>query len=375
MFIIRFRGQKGDKNMTDKIKIGLIFGGNSSEYEVSIMSAHNIYEEIDTNKFDVYPMWITNDGYLADDADSRKVLDNPKMEVANPHKVANISNIIELKDRPEIDVFFPIVHGNLGEDGCLQGLFRVLDKPFVGDDVLAAAVTMDKEMTKILAQRAGVPVAKWIAVKRFEYNDPDNEKLDYEYVASQLGSDLFVKPSNQGSSVGVSHVTNEKEYKVALAEAFKYDDKVLVEETVHGTEVETAVLGNDKPIVAGVGQIINAKDSFYTYENKYDDDSTSTLEIPAKLPEGIVETVRKNALKVFQATECSGLPRIDSILRSEDNEVVLTEVNALPGFTNISMYPKLFEEIGIPYTDLITKLIDYAMERYDHKKTLLHKHD
>lgn len=361
--------------MTDKIKIGLIFGGNSSEYEVSIMSAHNIYEEIDTNKFDVYPMWITNDGYLADDADSRKVLDNPKMEVANPHKVANISNIIELKDRPEIDVFFPIVHGNLGEDGCLQGLFRVLDKPFVGDDVLAAAVTMDKEMTKILAQRAGVPVAKWIAVKRFEYNDPDNEKLDYEYVASQLGSDLFVKPSNQGSSVGVSHVTNEKEYKVALAEAFKYDDKVLVEETVHGTEVETAVLGNDKPIVAGVGQIINAKDSFYTYENKYDDDSTSTLEIPAKLAEGIVETVRKNALKVFQATECSGLARIDSMLRSEDNEVVLTEVNALPGFTNISMYPKLFEEIGIPYTDLITKLIDYAMERYDHKKTLLHKHD
>ena len=152
-------------------------------------------------------------------------------------------------------------------------------------------------------------------------------------------------------------------------------DKVLVEETVHGTEVETAVLGNDKPIVAGVGQIINAKDSFYTYENKYDDDSTSTLEIPAKLPEGIVETVRKNALKVFQATECSGLARIDSMLRTEDNEVVLTEVNALPGFTNISMYPKLFEEIGIPYTDLITKLIDYAIERYDHKKTLLHKHD
>lgn len=361
--------------MTKKISVGLIFGGNSSEYEVSIMSAHNIYNAIDTNKFDVYPMWITNDGYLASDEDSRKVLNDPKLTVANPHKVANISNIVELKDRPEIDVFFPIVHGNLGEDGCLQGLFRILDKPFVGDDVLAAAVTMDKEMTKILAQRAGVLVADWISIKRFEYDDPNNDKLDYDYVAKKLGKDLFVKPSNQGSSVGVSHVTNADEYKAALKEAFKYDDKVLVEETVHGSEVETAVLGNDKPIVAGVGQITNAKGSFYTYENKYADDSTSKLQIPADLPEGIVEKVRSNALKVYRATECSGLARIDSMLRDEDQEIVLTEVNALPGFTNISMYPKLFEEVGIPYTDLITKLIEYGMQRYDHKKTLLHKHD
>ena len=361
--------------MTSKIKVGLIFGGNSSEYEVSIQSAHNIFKAIDTNKFDVYPMWMTNDGYLADDADSRKVLDNPKMTVENPHKVANISNITELKDRPEIDVFFPIVHGNLGEDGSLQGLFRVLNKPFVGDDVLAAAVTMDKEMTKILAQRAGVPVADWIAIKRFEYDEKDNDKKNYDYVAAKLGKDLFVKPSNQGSSVGVSHVTNAQEYKNALAEAFKYDDKVLVEETVHGSEVETAVLGNDKPIVAGVGQIINASDSFYTYENKYNDNSTSTLQIPADLPEGIVETVRKNALKVYQATECSGLARIDFMLRNKDQKIILTEVNALPGFTNISMYPKLFEEVGIPYSELITRLITLGKERFDHKQTLLHKHE
>lgn len=361
--------------MTNKITVGLVFGGNSSEYEVSIQSAHNIFKAIDTNKFDVYPMWITNDGYLADKTDSRKVLENPKMTVENPHKVANISNIVELEDRPEIDIFFPIVHGNLGEDGCLQGLFRILDKPFVGDDVLGAAVTMDKEMTKILAQRAGVPVANWISIKRFEYDEKDNEKLNYDYIAEKLGKDLFVKPSNQGSSVGVSHVTNAEEYKNALAEAFKYDDKVLVEETVHGSEVETAVLGNDKPIVAGVGQIINASDSFYTYENKYDDASTSTLEIPAKLPEGIVETVRKNALKVYQATECAGLARTDFMLRDEDKKVILTEVNALPGFTNISMYPKLFEEVGIPYSELITRLINLGMERFNHKKTLLHKHD
>ncbi|MCT7867160.1 MAG: D-alanine--D-alanine ligase, partial [Lactobacillus iners] len=166
---------------------------------------------------------------------------------------------IELSNRPEIDVFFPIVHGNLGEDGCLQGLLRILDKPFVGDDVLAAAITMDKELNKIMAQRAGVPVADWISIKRFEYNDAKNEKLSYDYVSQKLGTDLFVKPSNQGSSVGISHVTSASDYKAALAEAFKYDDKVLVEETIKGTEVETAVLGNDDAIVSGVGQITNAQ--------------------------------------------------------------------------------------------------------------------
>ena len=189
--------------MNKKIRVGLIFGGNSSEYEVSIISGRNIYKAIDKEKYDVYPMWITNTGFLASDADSRKVLEDPTYQIENPRTVTNISNVIELSNRPEIDVFFPIVHGNLGEDGCLQGLLRILDKPFVGDDVLAAAITMDKELNKIMAQRAGVPVAKWISIKRFEYDDAKNEKLSYDYVSQQLGTDLFVKPSNQGSSVGI----------------------------------------------------------------------------------------------------------------------------------------------------------------------------
>lgn len=360
--------------MTKKLQVGLIFGGNSSEYEVSIVSGHNIYKAIDKDKFDVHPIWITNEGYFANEEESFKVLDDPSYQVKNPHKVNNISNLIELENLPEIDVFFPIVHGNLGEDGVLQGLFRLMNKPFVGDDVLGAAVTMDKEFTKILAQRVGVPVADWISIKRFEYNDKNNDKLDYEKVAEKLGRDMFVKPSNQGSSVGVSHVTNADEYTAALKEAFKYDDKVLVEETVPGTEVETAVLGNDKPIVAGVGQITNAKGSFYTYENKYDDNSTSKLQIPADLPQEIIDTVRENARKVYAATECSGMARIDSML-TPGGKVVLTEVNALPGFTNISMYPKLFEEAGVPYSELITRLIEAGIDRFDHKKTLLHKHD
>ena len=360
--------------MTKKTQVGLIFGGNSSEYEVSIVSGRNIYKAIDKEKFDVHPIWITNEGYFANEEESFKVLEDPSYQVKNPHKVHNISNLIELENLPEIDVFFPIVHGNLGEDGVLQGLFRLMNKPFVGDDVLAAAVTMDKEFTKILAQRVGVPVADWIAIKRFEYDDKNNDKLDYEKVAEKLGRDMFVKPSNQGSSVGVSHVTNADEYAAALKEAFKYDDKVLVEETVPGTEVETAVLGNDKPIVAGVGQITNAKGSFYSYKNKYDDNSTSKLQIPADLPQEIIDTVRRNARKVYEVTECSGMARIDSML-TPGGKVVLTEVNALPGFTNISMYPKLFEEAGVPYTELITRLIGVGMERFDHKKTLLHKHD
>ena len=360
--------------MTKKTQVGLIFGGNSSEYEVSIVSGRNIYKAIDKEKFDVHPIWITNEGYFANEEESFKVLEDPSYQVKNPHKVHNISNLIELENLPEIDVFFPIVHGNLGEDGVLQGLFRLMNKPFVGDDVLAAAVTMDKEFTKILAQRVGVPVADWIAIKRFEYDDKNNDKLDYEKVAEKLGRDMFVKPSNQGSSVGVSHVTNADEYAAALKEAFKYDDKVLVEETVPGTEVETAVLGNDKPIVAGVGQITNAKGSFYSYKNKYDDNSTSKLQIPADLPQEIIDTVRRNARKVYEVTECSGMARIDSML-TPGGKVVLTEVNALPGFTNISMYPKLFEEAGVPYTKLITRLIEVGMERFDHKKTLLHKHD
>ncbi|ABX26408.1 D-alanine--D-alanine ligase [Lactobacillus helveticus] len=360
--------------MTKKTQVGLIFGGNSSEYEVSIVSCRNIYKAIDKEKFDVHPIWITNEGYFANEEESFKVLEDPSYQVKNPHKVHNISNLIELENLPEIDVFFPIVHGNLGEDGVLQGLFRLMNKPFVGDDVLAAAVTMDKEFTKILAQRVGVPVADWITIKRFEYDDKNNDKLDYEKVAEKLGRDMFVKPSNQGSSVGVSHVTNADEYAAALKEAFKYDDKVLVEETVPGTEVETAVLGNDKPIVAGVGQITNAKGSFYSYKNKYDDNSTSKLQIPADLPQEIIDTVRRNARKVYEVTECSGMARIDSML-TPGGKVVLTEVNALPGFTNISMYPKLFEEAGVPYTELITRLIEVGMERFDHKKTLLHKHD
>lgn len=360
--------------MTAKTKVGLIFGGKSSEYEVSIISGRNIFKAIDKSKFEVHPIWITNQGYVASEEDSFKVLDDPSYQVKSEHTVNNLANLAQLEKRPELDVYFPIVHGNLGEDGVLQGLFRLLDKPFVGDDVLAAATTMDKEFTKILAKRAGVSVADWITIKRYDYDNSTDKKLDYDYVASKLGNDLFVKPANQGSSVGISHVQKKADYAPALAEAFKYDDKVLVETAIEGTEVETAVLGNDHPIVAGVGQIINDKGTFYTYKNKYDKSSTTKLQIPAQVSNDVVKQVRDNALKAYQATECSGMARIDSML-TPNGKVVFNELNSLPGFTGISMYPKLFENAGIPYSDLITKLIEYGQQRYEHKATLLTKHD
>ncbi|MCX8737307.1 D-alanine--D-alanine ligase family protein [Lactobacillus sp. B4026] len=359
--------------MNNKVQVGLLFGGNSSEYEVSIMSVQNVYDAIDKSKFDVHPIWVTTDGYIANEDDSYAVLENPKHKAKSRLEKANLTNVYQLSNLPEIDVFFPIIHGNLGEDGCLQGLFRILNKPFVGDDVLAAAVTMDKEFSKILARHIGVPVANWISIKRKEYNNKDSEKLNYAKVAARLGGDLFVKPSNQGSSVGIHHVVNAHEFNEALRDAFKYDDKVLVEEAIHGTEIETAILGNDDPIVSGVGQILNAEGTFYSYENKYGENSTSILQVPAELPRSTIEEARSIALKVYQITESSGLSRVDSILRETDKKVIFTEINALPGFTNISMYPRLFEQIGISYSELITKLIENAVDRFNHKQTLLHK--
>lgn len=359
--------------MAEKIKVGLVFGGKSSEYEVSVTSAKNIFDAIDKNKYEVYPMGMTKSGYLASPEESAKMINDAKYPVEEKMLVNNDNNIHELKNYPDMDVFFPIIHGNIGEDGAIQGMFRVLDVPFVGSDVLGAAVTMDKDFSKIIAETIpGVRVAKWIVIKRPEYEDQTSAKLNYQKVAQKLGNKLFVKPSNQGSSVGISPAMDQASYKKALDEAFLYDDKVLVEESFNMIEVETAVLGNDRPIVSVVGQIVNASNDFYTYENKYDDDSTSTLQIPAQIPAEISEKIRKQALEIFQKLEAFGLARVDFMLENGTNEVIFNELNALPGFTNISMYPKLFEAAGINYPDLIDKLITLGIERFNHKESLSH---
>lgn len=359
--------------MAEKIKVGLVFGGKSSEYEVSVTSAKNIFDAIDKNKYEVHPMGMTKSGYLASPEESVKMLNDATFSADEEITVNNVNNIHELKNYPDMDVFFPIIHGNIGEDGALQGMFRVLDVPFVGSDVLGAAVTMDKDFSKIIAETIpGVRVAKWIVIKRPEFEDQNSWKLDYHQVAEKLGKKVFIKPSNQGSSVGISPAVDQDSYQNSLKEAFKYDDKVLVEESFDMIEVETAVLGNDRPQVSVVGQIVNASDDFYTYENKYDDDSTSTLQIPAQIPEEISDRIREQALLIFQKLEAFGLARVDFMLENNTNEIIFNELNALPGFTNISMYPKLFEAAGIKYPDLIDQLITLGIDRFNHKESLRH---
>ncbi|WP_056974062.1 D-alanine--D-alanine ligase family protein [Holzapfeliella floricola] len=353
--------------MMKKTKVGLIFGGNSSEYEVSVQSAKNIYEAIDKAKYEVYPMALTQSGFMVDLETSKQLFDNPHLEVENKAAVENVANIVQLGDYQDVDVFFPIVHGNIGEDGALQGLFRILNKPFVGSDVLSTAVTMDKDFTKIIAQSAGIKVADWVIVKRHTQDD-----WTYDKVSQKLGSTVFIKPSNQGSSVGISKAIDEESFNKGLAEAFEYDDKVLVEEAINGVEIEVAVLGNENPQASGVGQITTPEGEFYSYENKYIDESGATLAIPAPISEELTEEVRAEALKVYDILECSGLARVDFMLQNSDSQIVFNELNALPGFTNISMYPKLFELAGITYPDLIDHLISYAKERFDHKKELHH---
>lgn len=359
--------------MTEKIKIGLVFGGESSEFEVSVNSALNIYHALDKTKYDVYPVGITQDGYLASPEESTKLLHDATFQVARNKAVNNINHLIELQNYPKLDVFFPIIHGNTGEDGAIQGLFRMLDVPFVGSDVLGAAATMDKDFSKILATTIGLNVAKWLTIKRPQYEDQVPELVDFAKVSAILGPKVFVKPSNQGSSVGIAPARNQEEYTAALDDAFKYDDKILVEEAVNALEVETAVLGNHRPIVSGVGQIINATDEFYTYENKYDESSTSTLQIPANISNELTEQIRAQALAIYDKMEAAGLARVDFMVEKDTNKIVFNELNAIPGFTNISMYPKLFEQAGVSYPELIDRLIQLGLEQYVHKQELSHQ--
>lgn len=359
---------------TNRTKVGLIFGGNSSEYDISIMSARNILNNFDKRLYEIIPIWFTKDGYLASPEEAYKVLKNPNYNICPKTIKTNLYNIMNLNDFDTIDVFFPIIHGYLGEDGSLQGLFKLLDKPFVGNDVLPSSITMNKEITKILAKEKNIPVAKWISITRDELVNKINFKKSYEQVSQYLGKDLFVKPVSQGSSVGVRHVVNKQEYESALQNAFKYDNRVLVEETIYGTEVEVAILGDSDPIVSGVGQIINAPGTFYNYENKYGDKSTSILKISPNLDQRIIQKIRSIALNAYHATNCNGMARVDAIYRKKDNQIFFTEINSLPGFTNNSMYTKLFEQMGFSYSDLISRLINNAQETYNNNHILLHDH-
>lgn len=354
--------------------VALLFGGDSSEHDVSKRSAHNIYDAMDKTKYEVSLFLITKDGIILDNDASHRVFEGQsedsvveeemqKIDLKNP-----LAPIMNLNKTNEVDVFFPIVHGNLGEDGTIQGLLRLLKKPYVGSNILSSAMSYDKDITKKLLDIEGVNNTNYVLLR------PENKDFySYADMSERLGSVLFVKPANQGSSIGIHRVENEKEYKEAILDAFRYDTKVLVEECIDGPqEVEISILGNLEPSPSKLGAIkVPESDEFYTYDNKFVDASQVQFTIPVELPNEVADEVTDMALRAYRALDLRGMARIDFLV-SKDMKPYLGEINTLPGFTNISLYPQLWEASGISYVELIDRLINLAIEENERQKSILH---
>lgn len=346
-----------------KLKLCIIFGGASSEHEVSLLSAASVLRSIDPEKYEVHKIFISKKGgwfYYDGDPDGLAELGKGG---ALPLDRALISpdredkSILRMTEtgvvRYPIDVVFPVLHGKNGEDGTVQGLLSLAGIPFVGPGVLGSAVCMDKCMAKTVFARAGIPQAAWVEMRKGE--------LKLDEVETKLGYPCFVKPANAGSSVGISKAHNREELEEGIRVAFLEDTKVLVEEMLSGAEVECSVMGNYTPQAAkALGEIIPATE-FYDYDAKYNDEN-SKLIIPAKISPELTEQVRDYAVRAYAACECFGLSRVDFFVNKETGEIRLNEINTLPGFTSISMYAKLWEASGVGYTELVDQLIAYAME-------------
>lgn len=356
-----------------KINVGILFGGKSAEHEISLQSAKNVFEAIDKKKYNPILIGIDKSGrwLLSDSSKFLLNADNPKLIMLNqasdcvaivPQSAGKISNLSQNKTGDLIDVAFPILHGPFGEDGTVQGLLKLANIPFVGASVLGSAVGMDKDVMKRLLRDAGIPIGKFITLKSNE------EIFKYENIKKRLGVPFFVKPANMGSSVGVSKVNNQVEYFSAIKNAFQYDTKIIIEEYIQGREIECAVLGNDNPIASVVGEI-RPTHEFYSYESKYIDENGAVLEIPAKISSRQVKKIQKLAIETFKILSCEGLGRVDFFLK-ENGEVIVNEINTIPGFTKVSMYPKLWEASGIGYAELIDKLIQLAIERFKKEQKL-----
>jgi len=361
--------------MARKIRVGILFGGRSAEHEVSLQSAKNIISAIDPNKYELVLIGIDRKGRWHLNEESRFLL--PTSQSRLPELPENSDNLALVPGKQEgqlvalsgqhrlgsLDVIFPVLHGPLGEDGTVQGLLKLANIAFVGAGVLGSAVGMDKEVMKRLLRDAGIPIARFIVANRYSLKD-----IRFDQCEDHLGLPLFVKPANLGSSVGIHKVNNHEEFERAVRDAFNYDNKILIEECIAGREIECSVLGNDNPIASVPGEIL-PQHEFYSYEAKYLDENGAVLEIPAKLPPAISERVRQLAIKTFSVLCCEGMARVDFFLR-KDGEIVVNEINTIPGFTRISMYPKLWEASGISYADLIDKLIELAIERFNREKRL-----
>ena len=352
----------------NKLNVCVLFGGMSPEHNVSLRSAESVLNNMSTEKYNIFPVGITEKGewFLYGGTDYSALPDGRWLEHAGNRK-ATISPIKgqgllvfeqDCTVRENIDVVFPVLHGENGEDGAIQGLVRLAGIPCVGSGVAASAVAMDKTLTKLVVDRENITQAAWELVNSYELSNRSEAVLDR--IESRFTYPVFVKPAGTGSSVGVSKARDREALAKALFNAARYDRKVLVEEFIDGREVEVAVLGNDTPVASVCGEIESGAE-FYDYDAKYVTD-TSVAHIPARISEETEEITREMAVKIYQAMGCKGLSRVDFFVTYEGERVVFNEINTLPGFTSISMYPKLFEASGIPYNELIDQLITLALE-------------
>ncbi len=359
--------------MSKRIRVGILFGGKSAEHEVSLQSAKNVAEAIDKEKYDVALIGIDKSGRWLLPNQSEFLLNatDPKLIALNrqdeesvalvPQSGGELTDVAAGGAHSAVGVVFPILHGPFGEDGTVQGLLKLAGVPFVGASVLGSAVGMDKDVMKRLLRDAGIPIAKFLVFRR-------GEMIDFEAVSGEVGLPFFVKPANLGSSVGVHKVSDLASFSQAVDDAFAYDTKVVIEEAIEGRELECSVLGNENPTASAVGEIVPSHE-FYSYEAKYIDEKGAALEIPADISEAVSERIRELAIRTFQVLECEGLGRVDCFLTT-DGEVIVNEINTIPGFTRISMYPQLWEASGLSYPDLINRLIELAIERFEREQTL-----
>ncbi len=360
--------------MSKKLRVGVIFGGRSGEHEVSLRSAESIINALDREKYEVVPIAITLQGKWLASSEVTNLLPSAVIENADQH-VAIFGDPTEkglarldagrADKRDKLDVIFPVLHGTYGEDGTIQGLLEMADVPYVGCGVLGSAAGMDKVVMKRLFREAGLPIVEFTHFLRTQWEaDP---LLVEARVAEAIGFPCFVKPANLGSSVGISKATDAKTLNEAIALAAKYDRKIVVERGVDAREIEVSVLGNDQPVASLPGEIIPQSADFYDYQAKYIHANGARLMIPAELSEEQTAEIQRLAIEAFQAIDGAGLGRVDFFLERDTGKLLLNEINTMPGFTSISMYPKLWEASGIGYKDLIDRLIELAFDRHREK--------
>ena len=355
-----------------KLNAAIIFGGRSNEHPVSIQSAKSVIQNVDTNKYSLSLIGITRKGEwklyngIADDIESWESNSTPIVLPPDPSYKGYIC-LDEPSVVHHIDVAFPVMHGTYAEDGTIQSVLELAGIPYVGPEVLSSAVAMDKVVAKQVCGFNGIPQCKFCSCDAYEWNK-DQEAIITEF-ENELGYPIFVKPANMGSSVGISKAKDRDSLILAINEAFRFDRKIVAEEFVDGREIECAVLGNDECMASIPGEVVSAKE-FYDFEAKYDDNFDSAIYIPAKIDEEILNNIRTLALKTYKVLNCKGLCRIDFFVTKKDNTILLNEANTLPGFTKISMYPKMMINMGMTYSELIDKLFDLAIENAKSKSAI-----